>query len=381
MAGLLVTRAAISEPAHVTIVNSTLHVGGAERVAACLATHLDRGTFQVTACYLKENGSIGEQMAEAGVDLVPIPELVVGKRDYFSALKLRRLILDRRIDLIHTHDVHSFIDGAICRLIIPGLRHVHTFHFGNYPNREPRYVAIERLLWRVPDALVAVGYAQAKSIKALYGIPDDRIQVIYNGVEPSRAVEGVALLEDVRRRGDPVICSISTLIEQKGIRFLLDAAALLRDSGELFQLVIAGDGGLRASLIEHAAAKGLSDRVHFLGWVKQAPDRLLPDCDIFVQSSLWEAMSVVVLEAMAAAKPLVATRVGENPAIVVDGHTGVLIPPADTPALAEGIRRLLRDPELRRAMGQKAAEAYAERFSVGHMVAAHERLYQRLVAG
>ena len=99
----------------VLIANSTLHIGGAETVAANLAVHLDRARFAVTACYLKQNGVVGEQMAREGVDLVPIPGLRIdGKADYFTSLKLLRLIRQRNIQILHTHDTSSFIDGAIC---------------------------------------------------------------------------------------------------------------------------------------------------------------------------------------------------------------------------------------------------------------------------
>lgn len=362
----------------VLIVNSTLHIGGAEQVAACLAERISHRRFEVSACYLKEPGLIADQMRRAGVDLVPIPELRPGRRDYLTSAKLRRLILARRIEVVHTHDIHGLIDGSICRMASPGLRLVHTFHFGNYPHRGRRHQLIERTLWRVPDAIVAVGHAQAASIREFYGIPESRLRVIWNGVDDpldKPAAEPVLLRLDA---GVPVIASISTLIPQKGLEHLLDAAALLRQWGERFLLVIAGDGGLREQLHTRSAALGLDEHVRFLGWVPQASDRLLPDCDIFVQSSLWEAMSIVVLEAMAAGKPMVVTAVGENPHVVLPGETGLIVPPANPVALAESLRRLLRDEALRNGFGRAARARYEAHFTVQHMIEAYERLYDEL---
>lgn len=360
------------------IVNSTLHIGGAEQVAACLAEHTDRGTFETAACYLKEPGLIADQMLRAGVDLVPIPGLRAGRRDYLTFLKLRRLIRSRRIEVIHTHDIHGLIDGAACRLTTPGLRFVHTFHYGNYPDRRIRHKLIEGALSRVADALVAVSHSQAAAIRKLYRIPEQRIRVVWNGVEEPRPSAEAPALQWSIPAGTPVIASISTMIAQKGIGHLLEAAAMLREAGERFVLLIAGDGPLRREHLARSEALGLQDHVQFLGWVPQASNKVLPLCDIFVQSSLWEAMSIVLLEAMASAKPVVATAVGENPRVMLPGETGLLVPPANPAALADALRTLLHDPALRLRMGQAGRARYQGGFTVRHMISAHEKLYREL---
>jgi glycosyltransferase involved in cell wall biosynthesis len=369
----------------VLIANSTLHIGGAEKVAANLATHLDPAAFETTAVYLKENGVVGEQMQRQGVDLVPIPGMkplgADGKRkpDYFTAFKLLKLIRQRRIQLIHTHDMHSFIDAAIVRLLSPRLRYVHTIHWGNYPTIEPEYARIERLLWRVPDAIVCVGHEQARAFRDFYGIPEKRVDVIWNGTDapqPALAPEVAALLP---KDGTPVIGSISTLIPQKGLDDLLQAAALLRDRGRKFLLLLAGQGTLRASLEERAAQLNLQDHVKFLGWVNDASARALPACDIFVQSSHWEAMSVVVLEAMAQAKPVVATTVGENTRVLTNEQDGLLVPPRSPAALADALARVIEDAALRRRLGDAAQRRYRESCTISSMVRHHEQLYARLL--
>ncbi len=349
-------------------VNSTLHMGGAERVAAALAQYVDRAQFESLACYLKQPGLIAEQMLRDGVDLVPVPGLTIGT-DYLSFRRLRRLIVARGIDVIHTHDTHGLIDGALCRLTLPRLRHVHTFHFGNYPHRGRLDRIVERLLWRVPDALVSVGHAQAATLRDMYGIPAKRLRVLWNGVgDPGD------LVPVTTPPATPTIVSVSTLTAQKGLEHLLDAAKLLRDGGENFRLEILGGGPLRDSLLARTRAHGLEDHVSFRGWVPQASTHALPTADIFVQSSLWEAMSVVVLEAMAAGKAMVVTRVGENPHVVNEDN-GLLVPPGDAPALASALRRLLRDATLRARLGAAARAHYLRNFTTRHMTAGYEALY------
>jgi glycosyltransferase involved in cell wall biosynthesis len=369
-----------SERIRVLMVNSTLHIGGAERVAACLAQYMDRSRFEVTACYLKENGVVGEEMARAGVELVPIPGYKgKGIRDRLTSLKLLKLLKQRRIQVMHTHDTHGFIDASICKMLMPQVRYIHTSHFGNYPHLETRYKAIEKLFWRVPDMMVAVGHEQAASIKKLYGIPDHRMRVLWNGVDapnPDVAPEVLAITANETR---PVIASISTLIPQKGLHHLLDAAAILRSRGLKFVLLIAGQGKLREPLTQQAQRLRLEDSVHFLGWMNEASRRVLPACDIFVQSSLWEAMSIVVLEAMSASKPMVITNVGENPHVVQDGVSGLRVPPGDPEALANSLARLLSDPSLRERLGNAARERYATHFTVQDMVGRHQDLYTELV--
>ena len=362
----------------IMIVNSTLHIGGAEQVAASLAQGLNSATFDVSACYLKESGLIADQMVAAGVELQPLPKFRAGRRDYLTSLKLRALIRSRGIKIIHTHDIHGLIDGSVCRALMPGLRFVHTLHFGNYPHRRKRHRLVEQALWRIPDALVAVGHAQAESIRTLYGIPAERLRVIWNGVDaPSDRGEAdkraCASLPSV-----PVIASVSTLIHQKGLDYLLQAAALLRDSGDECMLFIAGDGHLRDALHEQARALRLEDSVRFLGWVPKASEQILPACDIFVQSSRWEAMSVVVLEAMAAGKPMVVTEVGENPHVVVNASTGLTVPPCDPRALADALRTFLRNVDLRQRMGRAAQQRYQAQFTTRHMIDAYETLYREL---
>ncbi|WP_129777689.1 glycosyltransferase family 4 protein [Peristeroidobacter soli] len=364
----------------VLMVNSTLHIGGAEQVAANLTKHMDRRQFDVTACFLKENGIVGKQMLDAGVDLIPIPGYR-GKKDYFTALKLRRLVKQRGIQLLHSHDIHGLMDAAFCRLTVPGLRHVHTFHFGNYPHISPRYARIERLLWRVPDALIAVGHEQAATIRKLHDIPAGRMQVIWNGTDvpsPDLAPEVVAQLP---RDGTPVIGSISTLIPQKGLPDLLQAAALLRQQNKRFLMILAGEGKLRRELEAQALSLGLQDHVRFLGWVSAASRRALPACDIFVQSSHWEAMSVVVLEAMAGAKPMVITSVGENARVVINEQSGLVVPARAPQALADGLGRLLDDVELRHRLGAAAQQRFIELFTVQQMVHNYEHLYAQLIRG
>lgn len=362
------------------MVNSTLHVGGAERVAATLAKRIDRRRFEVTAAVLKSNGVVGEDMVRDGVDLVRL-DRSGGKPDYWTSLRLLRLIRERRIEVVHTHDTHGLVDAVLCRLVYRRVRHVHTFHFGNYPHVSAAEKRLEKLFWRGADQLIAVGHNQAAAVSATYSIPAKRLDVAWNGVEGKDFVPDSAMKAAVEAAaGRPIIASISTLIPQKGLDVLMRAAAALRERGAQFHLIIAGDGHLKGSLERQVEALRLRDCVSFLGWVPEASRKLLPLCDVFVQSSLWEAMSVVVLEAMAAGKPMVITRVGENTRVVEHGRSALLVKPGDAQELADALDRVLKDAALRRTLAAEAQARYTSEFTVQPMMDRYERIYESLAA-
>jgi len=365
---------------NILILNSTLHIGGAESVIAALCRKLDRNRFNVFVGLLKEQGTVADKLKADGHEVFLIRKPGHRKVNYLSFLELRSFIRRHRIDLVHTHDLHSLIDASLCRLTTPSFKLVHTFHFGNYPFRKRKYLMLERLFWRVPDRLVAVGNVQKQSLIRTFGIPEQRIHTVWNGVIKDTNPDAVAEYRQYAGSGAVVIGSISTLIEQKGLFHLLDSVADLRKKGRNFIMLIAGEGHLRKELEAKTRELGLDDRVRFLGWVKDASSCLIPAIDIFVQSSLWEGMSMVVLEAMAHGKPVVATTVGENPYVIENGKTGYLTEPADSTAMADSLDKLLADADLRSRFGRAGQEKWQTRCTAEAMVQQYSHVYSGLLA-
>jgi glycosyltransferase involved in cell wall biosynthesis len=231
---------------------------------------------------------------------------------------------------------------------------------------------------RAPHRVVAVGEAQRSAIARAYRLEPSRMTVIRNGVDDARARAVSTEAERIRRGAPLVIGSLSTLIEQKGLDQLLQAARLLVQRGTAFRLVIVGDGHLRQPMETLARDLGLATHVEFLGWMEDAARRVLPHIDIFVQSSLWEAMSIVVLEAMSCARPIVATTVGDNPFVLRDGESGFLVPPRSPQALADRMSQLAGDPALRARLGAEARGDYEQRYTAARMCDDYARLYRDL---
>lgn len=358
---------------NVLILASSLRIGGAETVIQQLALTLDRRRFNVTVCYLKEPGQIGPELIAAGVDVVGI--LNSERADYFTFRKLIRVIQSRRIDVVHTHTTHGLVDATICKLFQWQLRVLHTFHFGNYPHTRPRIILMERVFSRFADRLFAVGEFQRQQLKALFGFGDDRIRTLHNGVRLFEREPDRDLRARIGAEGCVLIGTIATLIEQKGLFDLLRVARRLVDAGAPVKFAVVGEGLLRPRLEAMRAELKLEDTVSFVGWVTHAAERTLPVFDVFFQPSLWEAMSIVILEAMAVGKPIVASRVGENPVVIQDGVNGLLVNAKDIDGMASALLRLVGDPELRQRLGAEAARTAAERFSVEHMTRAYEQAY------
>ena len=360
---------------NVLLLINDLTGGGAELVVYNLCRNINRSLFNITVCHTKQRGYRGDYLHAQGYDIVGLPGYQEGKVDYLSFLKLYRLLKTKEIDLVHSHSTDGLIDSALCRIVYPKVKAVHTFHFGNYPHYNKRYLFMEKMFCGIPNKLIAVGNEQKRAIQVTFGLSEDRITTVWNGVEPGRESIDWTLLKSVPK-GKKIIGSLSTCIPQKGLDDLLDVAFVLKQKRNDFIILIVGDGPLRSDLEKRCNEFNLSDTVFFLGWVKDAPSRILPLFDIFVQSSLWEAMSMVLLEAMAAEKPIVATDVGENRHVIKHGESGYLSEPRDINTMARFIDQLLSSSDLRVNIAHKAKRVLSGSFSADIMARNYEKLYK-----
>lgn len=362
--------------ANVLLVIERLGIGGAEVVIRDLARHVDRDRFNVAVCCLKELGPTGRVLASEGIDVSVLPNADPARVDYFTARHLWHVLRTKRIDLIHTHTTHALVDAAACRCLSRAVKVVHTFHFGNYPHHSPRTRMMEAVSSRLVDRLVAVGEVQRKVIRETYRLPESAIRTVRNGVHIPASNGGDP---DFRRRigaeGKVLVGTIAHLCPQKGLYDLLAVAQRVRELGLPVHFVVVGNGDLRADLERRQRELSLTDTVTFAGLVDEAATRVLPVFDIYFHPSLWEAMSVSVLEAMAAGKGIVTTDVGETPLVIDDGVEGLLCRPGDVAAMTAAVLRLVRDPFTRLALGAAARRRTSQGLTLGHMTRAYEQLY------
>lgn len=355
-----------------------LFIGGAELVIGNLCKHLDKFRFKVSVCYLKLNGPVGHELKQRGFEVFQLPSHKRKLYNYFSFIHLLRVIKENRIKIVHTHDTASLAVAALSKLLYPNLKIVHTFHFGNYPHLCHNNLRLEKLFCRIPDKLIAVGHEQKRAILKTFNLNSNRVATVWNGITEAADPADPAFFERYKRNGAIVIGSLSTLIEQKGLTYLLDVAHEIkkRKINAIFWIV--GDGKLKFELQTKCEKFGLKDFVFFLGWIENAASTVLPIFDIFFQPSLWEAMSMVLLEAMIIGKPVVVTAVGENIHIIQHGENGYLVEPKDVTAMANNLEKLIGDSNLRKQFGLSARKIVKQKFTADKMAKNYEKIYQAL---
>jgi glycosyltransferase involved in cell wall biosynthesis len=361
---------------------SHMKVGGAQQHLLEVLRRLDRRAF-TPVLYALHARPAHAYLAEAralGVEIIDghVPESLRGPALLGPVVRLAWQLRRRRIAIVHSYLFHANVVGTLAaRLARTPVALVSKRSLDVYPNRGE--LAACRLANRLADRVTANSEAVKLHVHRVEGCPLDRIIVIPNGIDLDRvttaAPEGHASLADSR----PVIGTIGRLSRKKGQEDLLSAAALILTRMPEVRVVLVGDGPLDGQLRRQAHDLGIDDRVRFLGTVADGA-RLLPLLDVYVLPSHVEGMSMGLIEAMAAGRPIVATDVGGNAETVIDGVSGLIVPPRAPDRLADAILTLLKDPDRARAMGAAARQRAREHFTVDTMVKRLERLYRERLA-
>ena len=360
-----------------TLVDKPTVTGGAERLAAVVAMKLDPARFESVLCASRQTDEplLDRELEEAGIGV-----LALGRRSTLDLLAWRPLVslLRDGVDVVHTHMFGSNVWGTVLGRLsgVPVVvAHEHTWSFQGRPLR--RFLDRE-LVARWADVFVAVSGEDRRKMIEVEGVDPAKIRLIPNGI-PSPANGAVA---DVRAElgiepGAPVLGVVCELRAQKALEVLFEAAALLLAEFPTLKVLVAGDGPERARLEEGARRLGVADTVLFLGIRRDVP-AVLAAVDVAVLSSDYEGSPLSVMEYMAAAKPVVSTRVGGVPELVKDDVHGLLVEPRDPEALAEAVTRLLRDPALAKRLGAEGRQRQQREFSLEAMVRRIEDLYEEL---
>lgn len=319
-------------------------------------------------------------MAARGVAVERVP--VRGDLDPGLTGRLTRVLRAAGPDIAHTHLVHADLYGlpAARRAGVPGA--VSTRHNDNPFRRRPLIGLANRWATCRADRVIAISGALADFVRRVEGIPAEKVVTVRYGLDPVDAPPGASAAARSSlggREGEVVIGYFGRLIAQKGVDTLLAAFAEVRRGHPHVRLAIVGDGDQRTALEAQTAALKLGEAVTFAGWVPDAA-RLMPGCEVVAMPSRWEGFGLVALEAMNAARPLVASRVSALPEIVADGETGRLVLPDDPAALAAALSDLLADPVRAAAMGRAGRARLAERFSAGRMIRETLAVYESVLA-
>ena len=336
-----------------------------------------------------DEGSVEDAVRAAGIDIIRVPTLVrnvAPVRDVLALYYLERLFERNRYDIVHTHTSKAGFLGRLAaeRAGVPIVVHTphgNIFH-GYFPKPVTRlFVWMERHAARRTDRLIELTAGGVVEYLAEDIGRREQFRVIFSGVDFG-PYEGARARREVTRRAlgvgpeNVLVGGAGRLEPVKGFAYFVAAAQTIAAAVPEACFILAGAGSLRAEL--EAQAAGLADRFRFLGLRDDVPG-LMAAMDIFVMPSVNEGMGRVLLEAGAAATPAVATAVGGIPDIVVDGSTGVLVPPRDPQALAEAVIALARDADRRRGMGEMARAMVVPAYGLDRMVQQIETLYEELI--
>jgi glycosyltransferase involved in cell wall biosynthesis len=355
-----------------------LGVGGAEELILGASTALPSLGVETGVVALTRRGPIADEIATAGVP-VQLASGQPGPRDPAAFLRLARLLQRERPDVVHTFLITASIYGRMAAFMA-GVPLVLAAEQNIYQQKPKRHALLERALAARTYRIVACCEVVGEFYQRQVGVPASKMAVVYNAVRfgpraragdsaPARAALG--LPEDAL-----VLGTLGRLTEQKGQRLLLQAVAQLAKQHPGLVLFVAGVGPLRDDLEAEAGQLGIADRVRFLG-LRRDRENLYAAMDIFVLPSQWEGLSLALVEAMGAGRPVLATSVGGNPEVVTDGETGLLIPSSDATALTDALSRLISDPDQRITLGEAAANEARTRFSIEEHVSQLAALYRQ----
>jgi glycosyltransferase involved in cell wall biosynthesis len=359
--------------------------GGSVVVLAITRALIERGDQVWVLSFEEEND---RRFRDVGAKLVrpPFWSDSLSPLDGLVGLSLWNVCRKERFDLVATHTSKGGFIGRIaarCAGVPHIVHHAHGFSFNRVLSpRSFRFcVALERFAARFGDYTISVNDQHRQQAIALKVSTPESICTVHNGIDisPFSAGSGAELRRELGIGDDvPLIGAVGRMAPQKGFTYLIQAMPHVLAKIPNARLILAGGGPLRNELESEAAARGVSGKIDFLDFRRDVPD-LLAAFDCFVQPSLWEGLSISLIEALAAGRPLVATDIDGNREVVRHEETGLLVPPADVEALADGISRILLDRNLSARLAENARSAAHSQFSEQRMVQQNLAVYDRIV--
>lgn len=373
-------------PIRVMHVINDLTTGGLENGVVNLIRHMDPSRFEHVVCTIR---GLGCNLERLPLDRVAVTCLAgVGATTRFQTRALAQVIRHTRPDIVHSRN-WATIEAVPAGRLARASAVVHSEHGfeATASTKEPwRRIVFRRIAYELADRVLTMS-SQLRDLHAhRTGFPARRITVIHNGVAQDRFFPDENSRRRIRhelhiRESDFCIGCVANLLPVKDHLTLLRAFGRAAAAGDGWRLLLVGEGPERARLEafveEHPAWRA---RVSFLGSSSCVPD-LLRAFDVFVLPSVAEGICNSLLEAMATGVPVVATRVGGTPEVVVDGESGLLFPVGDADALSGHLLDLSAHPERRAALGAGGLARVQRAFSIESMVRAYERLYLDVIPG
>jgi len=355
-------------------------MGGGQQHLLWLVQKLDKSKFDVeVAC--EPEGYLVEELKKINIPVHPIS--ISNRPSLISLKKTYKLLNDTSPAILHTHGGTAGFYGRLATIFNFKGAVIHTYHGIHYLNFERSllryiYTLIDRFLLRFTDCTICVAQNDFDIGLKSNVVKKDKAVVIHNGVDFEKFYTHNGNIDfkiKLKIGNDSIIIgSVGRLHYQKGYEYLIEASGLVLKYFPNAKFVIVGDGELRESLESLAKAKDVFNSFIFMGNQTNIPE-LLAQMDVFVLPSLWEGLPLVLLEAMAAKKPVVATNVNGIIEIIESEKDGILVAPKDSAALSSAIIRLLKDNELRERLASNGYIKVTSEFSLNRMIEKTENVY------
>lgn len=366
----------------ILLMTDEARIGGGQKHILLLATSLNRKKYDVAvAC--ERQGYLVDQLQKAG-----IRHLTVEMSNRLSPKSLRgcmNALREFKPDVLHTHGGTPGLWGRLAARLSGVPIVVHTYHGLHILYRgafvRAALLWLERALLRITSHIICVSSADFVSAKQHRLLRVPHASIVRNGVVVG-PVKSSSVGKKLRARlsipsKGIIVGSIGRMHHQKGYFYLLRAASVIVRERKDVYFVLVGDGPQMDQVQQESERMGLADHVRFMGAVDNASE-LIPSFDMFVLPSLWEGFPIVLLEASAAARPIIATAINGNMEIVRDGVNGILVPPRDPKRLSEAILQLVAQPALRRKLGKSARSQALREYDVKKMVKNITDIYETL---
>jgi glycosyltransferase involved in cell wall biosynthesis len=357
-----------------------LEVGGAEVLLLETLRRIDRARFDVRVASLLGPGRLGARLREAGIEVIDLSRN--GRFTWRAVKRMRELLRARPCDILHCHLVHATLIGRWLRRrrAVPCM--VSTQHFAPLDDTRGLSRRLHRLTARWDDMTIAVSPSVAEDLSQTIGVDPAKVTVIENGLDLTRFHPGVEPLPRHQfglGAEHFIVGTTASLTAKKGLDVLISAAALTLREAPRARFLIAGEGPERSRLESLIEQKHLTGRAQLIGAVDQI-ERFLTMLDAFCLPSRRESFGLSAAEAMACGRAVVHSAVGGLRTLSEDGVSGLHVKRNDDPsAFAAAILHVIREPDLRRRLGEAAAQRARERFGIDEAVGKLQSLYERLL--
>ena len=366
-------------------------LSGVQKAMYDTLIRLDRETYDISVLCQSE-GKLTDELKKQNIKYITVPEL---KReinpffDLYALFKIYNLFRKEHYDIVHTHSSKPGIIGRLAAKLAGIKVIVHTVHGFAFHESSPKlsiliYGLLEKLVGYATDLVIFVNNKDRLTALKMKLLPAKKTITIFNGVDlaiynnNNGSIKAKQLI-GIEKNGHPFIGMVTRLWEQKAPEDFIRAIPFVVKNIPKAKFLVIGDGPLREKLEQISTALNIQQNVIFLGWRKDVKD-LLKIMDIFVLPSLWEGLPISILEAMANAKPVIASNIKGNNELVIHGETGLLVPIQSPQKIGESVLQLLGDSSLLNKMGQNGYQVVKMKYDINKIVQQINSEYQSILS-